>query len=902
MPHDSPLPDEDAFALTADQLGTRNTYVHGAIPRRGRPSATDFTLREDHVEWWRERGIRQRRGQLRKAAAEPAGDPDIRASLLSYIDGSPDPVGAAAAFWVDVTVGTGLWGLSGYSQFDAWMGEHGPEFATAAVMEYYSVQAVNPRNGYQFDPRLYDDEPIALLPVPADPVEAPWRLSDYELLRLRTYLSTLAEPEYRRLEAVLETQGRNTIQRAARAYLMSERTDWVDETCADRATWRLHHHCVLRWLFECVGSMDQLAKAGITTIPNALRYPWVYYTLLEGIGLDCTPLLVAAAAEETDPKSRHREHLFPLLATLPRDESVMFLLGGIAEYRTWDLVQEIADRFPVRTLRAIAALADGSDTAQRARFIGLIQSKPLLHGPAHEALNAEDRDKIDALLEWRDRPNVTDDLPAALVEPPRPAGGRRVPKAPEWAPLVAATPILTRGGRSRLPQSSVAHVLTAMALDSIDSPFAGLAEISEHCDPASLRECSWGVFEAWALAGGPPKHNWAFTQLARFADDDTVWRLENLIYRWPGEGLHKRAVKGLDLLGAIGTEEALNAVHRVSKRAGYKGIKKAALAAMDQIAAGLGLDQDQLLDRLVPDFELDSAGRMTLDYGPRQFQVGFDEQLKPFVIDVQGKARKSLPKPVEADDPEAAVAAAARFDQLKRSLKSVGTEQVKRLERAMVAGRVWSASDFGRYLAGHALMWHLTRRLVWQFESGGEWTSFRVAEDRTLAGVDDEALTLPEGAAVRLPHPLLLGDDVVRWAEVFADYELVQPFEQLSRPVMAFTAEELATGRLSRLEGAKVPVGPLIGLQRNKGWRYSDALADPYEEQGLCLEIPEIGFVMLGLDPGIEPYYPSGHDHHVMKRIQLSKTEDQDGPVLTGLDPVAASEILVQLDRIASPR
>jgi hypothetical protein len=179
---------------------------------------------------------------------------------------------------------------------------------------------------------------------------------------------------------------------------------------------------------------------------------------------------------------------------------------------------------------------------------------------------------------------------------------------------------------------------------------------------------------------------------------------------------------------------------------------------------------------------------------------------------------------------------------------------------------------------------------VWQFESGGEWTSFRVAEDRTLAGVDDEALTLPEGAAVRLPHPLLLGDDVVRWAEVFADYELVQPFEQLSRPVMAFTAEELATGRLSRLEGAKVPVGPLIGLQRNKGWRYSDALADPYEEQGLCLEIPEIGFVMLGLD------------HHVMKRIQLSKTEDQDGPVLTGLDPVAASEILVQLDRIASPR
>ena len=384
------------------------------------------------------------------------------------------------------------------------------------------MQAVNPRNGNHFDPRSYDNEPIALLPVPADPYEAPWRLSEYELLRLRTYLSTLAEPEYRRLEAILENQGRNTIQRAARAYLMSERTDWVDETCADRATWRLHHYCVLGWLFKCVGSMDQLAKAGITTIPNALRYRWVYYTLLEGIGLDCTPLLVAAAAEETDPKSRQREHLFPLLATLPRDEWLMFLLSGIAGAAPGTWFQEIAARPSVRTLRAIAALADSTDAAQLARFVGLIQSKPLLPATAREALGAEVRGRINALLDGADRPTIGEDLPPALTRIPARARRRRIPPTSPWAPLVVATPILTRGSRSRLSQSAVANVLTAMALDSLELPFAGLAQVSEHCDPASLREFSWGVFEAWAIAGGPAKHGWAFTQLVRFADDDTV--------------------------------------------------------------------------------------------------------------------------------------------------------------------------------------------------------------------------------------------------------------------------------------------------------------------------------------------------------------------------------------------
>lgn len=60
--------------------------------------------------------------------------------------------------------------------------------------------------------------------------------------------------------------------------------------------------------------------------------------------------------------------------------------------------------------------------------------------------------------------------------------------------------------------------------------------------------------------------------------------------------------------------------------------------------------------------------------------------------------------------------------------------------------------------------------------------------------------------------------------------------------------------------------------------------------------------MQLGLDPGIEPYYPFGHDHHVLKRVQLSQADSQEGPVPIGLDPVTASEILVQLDRIASSK
>ena len=39
----------------------------------------------------------------------------------------------------------------------------------------------------------------------------------------------------------------------------------------------------------------------------------------------------------------------------------------------------------------------------------------------------------------------------------------------------------------------------------------------------------------------------------------------------------------------------------------------------------------------------------------------------------------------------------------------------------------------------------------------------------------------------------------------------------MNRPVLAFTDEEVATGRLTRFEGGTVEVGPILGIT-NRGW------------------------------------------------------------------------------------
>src|SRR5205085_754174 len=81
---------------------------------------------------------------------------------------------------------------------------------------------------------------------------------------------------------------------------------------------------------------------------------------------------------------------------------------------------------------------------------------------------------------------------------------------------------------------------------------------------------------------------------------------------------------------------------------------------------------------------------------------------------------------------------------------------------------------------------------------------FRVAEDRTLADSDDEPLRpLSDDSVITLPHPVLLGGTTIEVVEeVFADYELLQPFPQLARPVHELTDEERASTNLARFTGA----------------------------------------------------------------------------------------------------
>jgi hypothetical protein len=475
-----------------------------------------------------------------------------------------------------------------------------------------------------------------------------------------------------------------------------------------------------------------------------------------------------------------------------------------------------------------------------------------------------------------------------------------IPKLPAFFQAAAfRRPELRDGGA--LPTTAMQHLGTLLALSQLDAPHAGIAVVREACTPASLAEFAWDVFEAWAAAGASNKEAWALGAIGLFGDDDTARRLSPRIRDWFNNSAPAKALTALDVLAAIGSDVALSQLSAFANQNQMKPLRRRAAEMISAVADARGLTEDELADRLVPNLALDESGALELDYGPRKFQVRFDETMEPYIKDAQGVRLKAIPRQVKTDDAAKASAAIDRFKQIRKDVKATAALQMARLERAMVGRRHWTAQDFRVLFLEHPLMRHLTARLVWAvYEEGRIAHAFRVAEDWTLADHDDAHWELPETATVGIAHVLEMEPGMRdAFSQVFADYEIAQPFKQLARETYAFTAQEKLESTTARFGGKIVFAGSILALL-HRGWVRADvdgvsvlSYGRPAND-GLRAEVR--------LDPGTPIGEAMSEPRQKIVALELRRPDNAGrapAAPFGELDPLLASEVLRDIELLS---
>lgn len=608
------------------------------------------------------------------------------------------------------------------------------------------------------------------------------------------------------------------------------------------------------------------------------------------------------------PAGVHELSSLPFYERLLREEPAV-ALGVIGPFGASQLALPVAEALrEKKSLRGVARawLLRHPEHAVAGLLAAALQAPGRARAQAEAALRFLAANGHEAtVLGLAERAGVKDTVAAVLAFDPLQLYPTKLPKLPSYVEATALPrPVLT-GGRGALPVEATEHVLTMLAFSTFDEPYAGLAMVKDACEPASLARFAWAIFSAWLTNGASSKEGWCMSALGFFGDDECARKLAALVREWPGEAAHARAVSGLDVLAAIGSDVALMHLNGIALKVKFKGLQAKAEEKIEQIAEARGFTREELEDRLAPDLGLDDDGSLLLDFGPRQFRVGFDEQLRPFTKDAAGSRLKDLPKPNKSDDEEKAKAASERWSQLKKDAKMAAALQILRLELAMCGKRRFPADTFVELFVKHPLVFHIVRRLVWATYDGDDRVTalFRVAEDRTLADAAEDVWSLPGGATVGIPHALELGAaDLAKWSQVLADYEILQPFAQLGRPIYTPTEAERGGKALDRTKGLKVPTGKVLGLEARR-WRRGapqDAGVVGWMEKPL----PGGRTAILDLDPGLYTGMLSESPEQTLGSTTIVEAGTEyfwsnQGTVLLGqLDPIAFSELVRDLEAL----
>ncbi|HEY6126245.1 MAG TPA: DUF4132 domain-containing protein, partial [Steroidobacteraceae bacterium] len=318
------------------------------------------------------------------------------------------------------------------------------------------------------------------------------------------------------------------------------------------------------------------------------------------------------------------------------------------------------------------------------------------------------------------------------------------------------------------------------------------------------------------------------------------------VARYIKEYYGTRAAQGkalITMLAWIEHPSATQVMLAIGNRFRTKSIQEEATRQAEALADRKGWTLAELADRTIPSAGFDENGELELSYGNRAFVAKLLPDFKIELFNPEGKKVASLSEPRQDDDADRAQESKKALSAAKKEIKNIVALQTDRLYEALCTGREWPYADWHDYLNLHPVVRHLAQRLIWlQYADSGVVNVFRPLDDGTLTNADDEAVTLPPDARVRLAHDSLLPREAVeRWQQHLVDYEIKPLFQQLGKGTYELPPDRQNAKELSDFQGHLLEAYALRGRAGKLGYQRGAA------EDGGWFHVYEKRFPTLGL-------------------------------------------------------
>jgi hypothetical protein len=462
----------------------------------------------------------------------------------------------------------------------------------------------------------------------------------------------------------------------------------------------------------------------------------------------------------------------------------------------------------------------------------------------------------------------------------------RLANVPDWVRPANLPSIIVAG--HALDDKATSTILRALKKYNLKESIRLVSVLRRHADLSSLDDFAWKMLECWLVEGTPVRDGWVIRAVGLLGGEGCAVKMLPVLKRCSRKSSSKsKAPQLLDCLLGIDSDVALMQVGVARSFRNYQ-IRELAQSRFKQKAGSRSLSVEQLEDHIVPSLGLDEHAERELDYGHRQFRLALGHDLRPHVRDSQGNTRAALPNAGAKDDPLKAAAARRTWTSVRKQLDQTLKAQAARLEEAMVQGRRWTFDDFNRLILRHPVMGRFARRLLWGCFDPADTllAGIRLTEEGELVNLREETVVLVPWEMIGLVHPIHMSEERrLAWGELFADYEIVQPFLQLGRPIYAPPPDEKT--KLARLVGRQMETRHFCPLLGTLGWETARGSPSGYHKQftrfGVTALVEAGGYRVLQLG---EAYFARTEDERTARGKPIP---------LSDVDPVLVSELIAMV-------
>jgi hypothetical protein len=388
-----------------------------------------------------------------------------------------------------------------------------------------------------------------------------------------------------------------------------------------------------------------------------------------------------------------------------------------------------------------------------------------------------------------------------------------------------------------------------------------------------------------------------------FLAGETDDRLPTLVARFAEAALKKIIMLGavsqkvgnacVNVLSELPGIEPIAQLSRLGQRVKYDTAQRLIDKALTRAAQRAGVSREQLEEMSVPDCGLGPDGTLTERFGDYFVRVSMEDTTSTTLhwSDTGGKTLKSVPAYVKEHH-------AAEWKDLQRSVKDMERMLIAhraRIEHLLLTQRVLSTETLQTCYLNHPLLAGMSRRLIWQFDSGlGIWHNGRLIDDT------EQAIDLDSQKTAKLWHPISSDPQtILHWRCWLEDHGIRQPFKQAHREVYLITDAERQTATYSNRFAAHVLRQHVFAaLCEQRGWTFR--LMGQWDSHNTpTLELPQFALrVQYEVDFPRYEREVSGHYVYMLIRTGGVRFLDAAGTPreLESIPPVVFSEVMRDVD------